>query len=42
MNKRVCSVLPRVLHPDSVHVLVVTEERMSIFVDIIVACLMVL
>jgi hypothetical protein len=35
----VSTFFPHVPHPNSVHVLVVTEERMSIFVDNIVTCL---
>jgi hypothetical protein len=35
----VCDVFPPVVPPDLVHVLVVTEERRFIFVDIIVTCL---
>ena len=37
-SSRLCNAFPSVPPPDSVHVLVVTEERTSIVVDIIVTC----
>jgi hypothetical protein len=40
ITSRLSDVFPTIPPPTLVHVLVVTEERTSVFVDIIVTCLM--